>query len=339
MRFTLKIQQYPNNEIRATLYRAHSPKAAIEGCCVDEVPAVAPLDITSKLSPGDSSHKPGFGGMASPTIFGLNAKRRIQRASGVFDHDKIPKGELLFLTGTIPGSRREIYDALAKWSSWSVKAIKTWLSNAGVVDNYSMYCWEYQKRGALHIHYLVWVPDEKIRELVRSGWKEKWAKILDSVGEREGVDMWQQSNGRSWKDHRAILQAPAQTVIKSVGSYLSKYLSKNSPSPGASIGGNNPPLCPVRWWGVSRPLLARLAELSCELVIEEIVFSQCRRVWEKVCEAFQGLASRQYEYCDRIGWARVVVCFDEDSGISFNSLWRDYVHGDQRIGASLRQDA
>jgi hypothetical protein len=327
MRFSLKIQQYPNNELRATLYRAHSVRQVVEGSFCDDRHDAGRLDISSKLSPEGSSLGPGFGGTPSPTRFGLNAKRTIQRASGVFDHDKIPKNELVFLTGTIPGSTRAAYDALAKWSSWSIKAIKTWLSNLGVLGNYSMYCWEYQRRGALHIHYLVWVPDEKNRRLVISQWREKWAKILDSIGERESVDMWEQSNGRSWKDHRSVLQAPAQTVIKSVGSYLSKYLSKNSPEPGKGIGGNNPPLCPVRWWGVSRPLLKRLGELSSELVIEEISFSNAGRVWEKVQEIFQGLASKHHEYCDKIGWSKVLVCFDEDSGLAYNYIWRDFRHG------------
>jgi hypothetical protein len=327
MRFALKIQQYPNQELRATLYRQRSVKESVDAESVKEVPAVAPLDITSKLSPEVLGSKPGFGGVPSPTRFGLNAKRQIQRASGVFEHDAIPKGELVFLTGTVPGSRRGIYDALAKWSSWSVKAVKTWLSNAGVVDNYSMYVWEFQKRGALHIHYLVWVPDGNLRKKIMEEWREKWAQILDSVGEKEGIDMWQQSNGRSWKHHRAILQAPAQVVIKSVGSYLSKYLSKNAPNPGKRIDVDSEPLCPVRWWGVSRPLLKRLGELSNEFIIEGIEFHQVRRIWARIGEEFQSLASAHYEYCDRIGWSKVLVCFDEDSGLLFNEFWRDWKNG------------
>lgn len=336
MRFSLKIQHYPNNEIRATLYRAHSSRVSVEGCSVSDGDPTPPLDITSKLSPGDSNHKPGFGSIPAVTKFGLNAKRTIQRASGVFDHDKIPKNELLFLTGTIPGSRREIYDALAKWSSWSIKAIKTWLSNSGVSGNYSMYCWEFQKRGALHVHYLVWIPDEDIRKMVAEKWKEKWAQILDSIGEREGIDMWQQSNGRTWKGHRAILQAPAQTVIKSVGAYLSKYLSKNAPNPSSLVGGGNPPLCPVRWWGVSRPLLERLGELSSVLIVEEIGFHQYRRVWDEMQVRFRDLASPSYEYCDKIGWSKVLVSFDEDSGQLYNCIWRDYRHGNSSYGAGFR---
>lgn len=335
MRFSLKIQQYPNNELRATLYRAHSSVRSEKGCLVSGSEATAPLDLSAKLSRSGSNLKPGYGGTPKPTRFGLNAKRTIQRASGVFDHDKIPKSELIFLTGTIPGGTRAAFDAVAKWSSWMIKGIKTWLSNLGVADNYSMYCWEYQKRGALHIHYLVWVPVDETRKVVMVGWKEKWSQLLDSVGEREGIDIWEKADGGTWKHWKQKLQAPAQIVIKSVGSYLSKYLSKNSPAPNAAFGDDNPALCPCRWWGVSRPLLKRLDELSCEFVVEEIAFSQYRRVWEKVGDAFAGLASGFNSYCDKLGWARIAVGYDCDSEMVYNYLWRDFCHGRSIYGAAI----
>jgi hypothetical protein len=335
MRFSLKIQQYPNNELRATLYRATSGRQAMEGCAASGSGAPAPLDLSPKLSPGEPSLKPGYGGTPKSTRFGLNAKRTIQRASGVFDHDKIPKSELIFLTGTIPGGTRAAFDAVAKWSSWMIKGVKTWLSNLGVVDNYSMYCWEYQKRGALHIHYLVWVPSDETRKMVMAGWKEKWAQLLDSVGERSGIDIWEKADGGTWKHWKHKLQAPAQVVIKSVGSYLSKYLSKNSPSPNTACDHANPPLCPCRWWGVSRPLLKRLAELSCEFVIEEIAFYQWCNIWDDVRYAFQGLASEHHEYRDKLGWSRILVAFDEDSEQVYNYLWRDHSHGYSSYGSSV----
>jgi hypothetical protein len=152
-------------------------------------------------------------------------------------------------------------------------------------------------------------------------WKGKWSQIIDSVGTKAGVDMWQKADGNSWKHCKSVIQADAQVVIKSVGSYLSKYLSKQAPSP--SKGTSGAFLGPVRWWGVSRPLLKRCRELSCEFTLEWIEFGNRERMWDKVREVFSGMADGFHSYTDRLGFARIAVAFGEDAGGLFNDAWRD----------------
>ncbi len=334
MNYNLKIAEYPNNEIRATLYRVTNRRSCADSC--DAIPdevggdlgskpdserdsgSVPPLDISAELS---RKSLPGYGGVPKATKFGLNARRIISRCAGVFDRDEIPNCQCLFLTGTIPGSTKEAFDAVAKWSSWLVKSVKTWISNCGVTDNYSLYCWEFQSRGALHIHYLVLVKDPIIRQLVMWKWAMKWGQLIDAVGKKEGVDMWRKSDGSTWAGRKSVLQAPAQFVRHSVGSYLSDYLSKNSPEPGKNIVGEC--MNPVRWWGASRPLLQRMRELSSEFIIEGIGFSRHRYMWERVCRGFKGAAAGYHEYCDKLGFARIAVAFCEDAGLIFNNFWRD----------------
>lgn len=334
MNYSLKVCEYPNNEVRATLYRVTNRNTCHDignvgsdavGGDFDSGPefkrdsgSVPDLDISAELS---RNRPPGYGGVPKKTRFGLNARRIISRCAGVFERDKIPNCQCLFLTGTIPGSTKESFEAVAKWSSWLVKSVKTWISNCGVVDNYSLYCWEFQSRGALHIHYLVLVKDPIIRQVVMWKWAMKWVQLIDAVGKKEGVDMWRRSDGTSWESRKCVIQAPAQFVRYSVGSYLSSYLSKNAPEPGRKIEGEC--MNPVRWWGASRPLLQRMRELSSEFVVESIGFSRNRYLWEKVCRAFRGSANGFNEYCDKLGFARVVVAFCDDAGLIYNELWRD----------------
>ncbi len=337
MNYTLTIRQYPNRELRAVMFRQHGRRQDVKPDLINdpnsknEPHGSSPLDISSKVSEG---LRPGFGGVPTPTRFGLNAKRAISRACGVFDRDRIPPSEMVFLTGTIPGSTREAFDAMACWSSWVVKAVKTWISDAGITSAYSLYVWEYQKRGALHIHYCLHVPDDERRQWVLSNWKAKWSNVLDAVSEKSGVDMWSRGNGRTWAANKSVLQADAQVVRNSVGGYLSKYLSKNAVAPSPGRTGTTPNLCPVRWWGVSRPLMKRFRELTEEIIVEDISFGSYRYVWEKVCEHFRGFADGYHEYRDKIGIAQVVVGFGEDWELVYHYLWRRFHHGRRIVATS-----
>ena len=334
MHYTLKIKEYPNNEVRATIYRVQAGRSL--GDCDDagsdeadgnfdsnsgtssDPCTESSLDITSKLS---RDRPPGYGGIPKKTRFGNNARRTISRCAGVFERDGILREECLFLTGTIPGSTGEAFDAMACWSSWVVKSVKTWLSNLGVSDNYSAYVWEFQDRGALHLHYLVLVKDPIIRLKVLWKWAIKWGQLIDKVGSLAGVDMWKKNENWSWKNQKSVLQAAAQYVHKSVGSYLSKYLSKNVDGRGKNIVGQS--LSPVRWWGCSRPLLQRMRELTDGFEVEVVGPKAVRSVWGKVIDGFRGVASGFHEYSDKLGFARVAVAFDVDGDSTFNQLWRD----------------
>jgi hypothetical protein len=345
MHHTLKINLYPNNEIRSTIYRtpnrasdcgaAHSVGDE-DGGDFDSGSGIKPADCAPGVSDSgldiSSELSPGYGGIPRKTRFGLNARRVLARCAGVFEADRIPNEESVFLTGTIPGGTKKAFDAIAKWSSWIIKSVKTWISNAGVEDNYSMYCWEFQKRGALHLHYLLTVEDEKCRLFVVWKWAIKWAQLIDSVGKKEGVDMWEKADGSTWASRKSVIQAPAQYVKKSVGAYLAKYLSKQAPSPGNNIEGEC--LNPVRWWGCSRPLLARMKELSAELIVEWIPVNRYRRLWERVVGAYSSLGSGFHEFSDKLGYARVAVGYDEDAGKLYNQFWRDLCSRNRTIVAN-----
>jgi hypothetical protein len=326
----LKIAVYPNNELRATFYnerRIKDESADSETGLGDNDDAAehrdsVPLDITSKSDP--STEKPGYGGMPRPTHFGNAARRTLSRSAGVLERDGIPPSECLFLTGTIPGSTLDAFDAVACWSSWILHEVKKWINRQGVTDNLSMYVWEFQSRGALHLHYFVHIPDEEARTRILWKWAIKWAALINEVGNRFGCDIWERRDGTSWNHFHGIIQAPAQFVKKSVGAYLSKYLSKNAPTNGQRSDGNDMFLGPVRWWGVSRPLLKRLNELTETFEVEGLTEDGRRTISAQVAEEFRCSGNEVHSYWDKGFNALTILTYSPKWCQNiYNRLWRD----------------
>jgi len=326
----LKLSVYPNNELRATFYHERGSKVesadgedglgSRDDVCRCRGPVT--LDITSKLDPG--TERPGFGGVPRSTRFGNKARRTLSRAAGVLERDGVPPEECLFLTGTIPGSTSDAFDAVACWSSWMLHSVKKWINRQGVAGNLSMYVWEFQSRGALHLHYFVHVPVEAVRTRILWQWSIKWASLINEVGIKFGCDIWERADGTSWSHFHGVIQAPAQFVKKSVGAYLSKYLSKNAPKNEQKSGKSDAFLGPVRWWGVSRPLLQRLAELTDTFEVDGLTESTFRRVAAVVEESMSRSEGRVHSYWDKGFNAKTILTFSPElCDDIYQELWRE----------------
>jgi hypothetical protein len=281
----------------------------------------SPLDITSKLS---GSAPPGFGGLPRQTKFGNNARRTISRCSGVFEADGLPPEQFVLFTGTIPGGTVAAFEAVARWSSWIVKNIKTWISGQSIQSAYSLYVWEFQKRGALHIHYCLHCPDLQKRDRLIAGWKTKWVEIIDGVCTRSGVDLWERKKGGTWATNKAVIQADAQVIRKSVGAYLSKYLSKNAPTNDAKPWESRRFHGPVRWWGVSRPLLKRCRELTEKFTVESVSNLAIRYLKEKVVDIMNWSETKVFSYWDKARSTNVLLTYSpEECQRIYSYLKRD----------------
>lgn len=326
----ISISIYPNNEVRAIVGRESTSSSkrgnsVADFCRDDESVGVEqrdrPLDITSKLS---GAQRPGFGGLPRPTKFGNNARRTISRCAGVFEVDRLFPDEFLLLTGTIPGSTPQAFEAVSRWSSWVVKTIKTWISDKGVESAYSLYVWEFQKRGALHIHYSIHCPDVPKKVELMRGWKQFWTGVIDGVSERSGVDVWEKKRGGTWATNKQVIQADAQVIRRSVGAYLSKYLSKNAPTNKANPWENQRFHGPVRWWGCSRPLLKRCRELTENFKVECISHSAIRDLKEKVIDIMDWSENKLHSYWDKARSTNVLVTYSpEECQTIFSYLKRD----------------
>lgn len=178
-------------------------------------------------------------------------------AGAVMDRD-CPKDQCLFITLTHPGSTDESFRALAEWSGYVVHRLKAWIARY-CPSNYSFYCWEWQKRGALHLHYVLHCPDCGIFKFLQRNAKDEWIRLIDSVCQRSGIDLWGKADGSSWAAYKSVVRVEAARVRKSVACYLSKYLSKGGDQ---ECGPSLQRFFPSRWYGISRALRERVKALT-----------------------------------------------------------------------------
>lgn len=310
----IKVSHYPNNEVRVSVQNEPSLTRAKrveegetheshpfllpygENCITDE--HSGPLDITSDFAESSKPLKSGYGGLPRKTVFGLNAKRTIQRVGGVCDK-LYPHDEFVFLTGTLPGSTPESLRAIAEWSGYIVHALKDWVGYY-VEERVDFYVWEWQKRGALHLHYAVHVPDAERRELVLSRFKAQWIRLLESVCEKSGVDVFARATGGTWRHLTGAVKAVAQVVRKSVAGYLSKYCSKGHDTAQAFY-------YPSRWWGCSRALLHKLEEMTVSFEIVGLTMRRALAMYEELLSFNQSLTFKDYSYRHGSGIGRTNV--------------------------------
>ena len=308
---------YPNNEIRVTWSSLPHPKAATnEGISstdklVTQCDPVNPLSEKNPISPlslvpnsQTERSDAGFGRLPDkPPAFGLNAKRWLIRRGAAME-DIAPPEECLFLTGTLPGSTEDSYRSLAEWSSYIVHRLKSWIGNYAA-QKLDFYCWEYQKRGALHLHYCVWLPDAASRSHILRGFHGWWVDTLHKVGEKSSCDMFRKNSTKTHLGDTSKVRAVAEICRKSPARYLAKYLSKSS----TPLRGAGRSFSPARWWGTSRPLKALCDRLTQTIEIIEGGYHRVRVLWEEIHHACVSSDSVTYAYRHKVGSGHTLVSY------------------------------
>jgi len=199
----------------------------------------------------------GYGREGRSSVFSRLARRSLLDAGAVMDKD-CPRDECLFITCTHPGSTGESFRALAECSGYVVHRLKARVA-CYCPSNYSFYCWEWQKRGALHLHYVIHCPDSSVFGFLQRNVKAEWIRLIDAVCLKSGIDLWGKSGGGSWSAYKSVVRVEAARVRKAVAAYLSKYLSKGSDQ----VGDSSPfRFFPSRWYGISRALRERVRALT-----------------------------------------------------------------------------
>ena len=315
--YKIVAQSYPNNEIRVTwssLPHPRPPKSEEISSDGEIVPPCTPVNPSSELnSPpplslvSNSQTKrsdAGFGRLPDkPPAFGLNAKRNLIRR-GAAREGTAPPEECLFLTGTLPGSTQDSFRSLAEWSSYIVHRLKSWIGTYALAK-LDFYCWEYQKRGALHLHYCVWLPDDNSRAYILGRFHEWWVEILHTVGEKSHCDMFRKNSNKTHLGDTSKVRAVAEVCRKSPARYLAKYLTKSAtPLRGAARA-----FSPARWWGTSRPLKALCDSLTQTIEIIEGGYHRVRVLWEQIHHACASSDSVTYAYSHKVGSGHTLVSY------------------------------
>lgn len=357
------VSLYPNREVRVvrcpsvSLGRPEVPKAVCPQTLAEGIPEVVEAESGAERSEGpappspltlrpnsEPQARPGWGSLGRETVFGTNARRSLLRCGGVFDADGIPPEEVVFLTGTLPGGTMDAFVAIAAWSSAIVDRLKSWVSKHEK-STYSLYVWERQGRGALHLHYAVRLSCPVARSAILAGFRGWWYRQMCSVSDAACVDLFAWGNGRgSWRGRPDVIQADAQLCYRSISSYLAKYASKGAGKVGDRCDGEGVKMpWPVRWWGCSRPLTARCRELTKKEVFEGISWGQEKQKTEFIkgvyedefndarelrklreegltADSCEDLANIRYRYSDKAKTSEVFVGYGPASESVYNKI-------------------
>lgn len=198
----------------------------------------------------ESGLKSGFGRLASESRFGARGRDTIREFGAV--SDELFGANALFLTLTLPGTGAAQYRSLAEWSSYVVQRVtQWWRDNAEGVQ--FAWVWEWQKRGALHLHAVVASADRGGLDRIRLGWWEECHRVLQDVSAKSDCNLFENTQTGVNHENSPSCQFDAQWVKKSAARYLAKYLGKRK-EPGESVSF----FAPARWWSVSSHALVEI---------------------------------------------------------------------------------
>lgn len=160
---------------------------------------------------------------------------------------------IAFITLTLPGSTAESIKALAEYSypiqNLYLQRIRDFMRRGRYADARLDYVlvWEYQERGALHIHLAVALPDKSFHHALKKLHKKWWCETLAHFSDTIGVDLFERADGGTWRGKPWKVKTECNLVKYDVARYMSKYVSK-----GAKDNGSTGQFPPGRWWSVSK---------------------------------------------------------------------------------------
>lgn len=212
----------------------------VEGSDSFSSPEKNSLDIKSKVH--TETRKPRI-------ALSRRGRLTIHRAGACFDMGE--DSERLLLTGTLPGSLPEAFEAIAQYSTYATGTLCNWLTRRHPGCKW-LYAWEYQKRGALHLHLVAELPLQAAA-YVKEHFKDEWNRILTAITAKSGVNLRRKT--KNYVHTGDVTQADVTICTKEPSRYISKYVSKQG-----TTGFGRWRYPPRQWYQVSRSLLRSLRE-------------------------------------------------------------------------------
>ena len=170
-------------------------------------------------------------------------------------------------TLTLPANHHEAFECLAARSGSIINSLFQPIRDRYPDMKYWFFVWEYQKRGALHLHIAHYHPDECEGMLIGNLIIEKWHQILCDISESTGIWMLSAKHNGD-REMKEFYQYHTQPMRKSVAGYFSKYASKASNKEENNyVKKFSEMYPPSRFWGCSSQI---------KLIRKENSFNSCR---------------------------------------------------------------
>lgn len=250
--YEIAVSQDASNATRVTLYQKRRKRSDDYDDDSDSEPhASEEAREQSETLDNSSEFKTVCRGHSyQKTKFGRDAKTRIAECTGALERNDAQPWNYLFLTGTLPSDSEWAKWAVAEYSDWIINCMKAWLSKR-MSARLELYVWEMQERGALHFHWLLYCPDQRMRLRLTMEFRLEWCKLLGGVTKQCGISMWGRFESLSSTAKYCIVQVKVEQVRESVAKYMAGYCGtgKNKHEKDRFI-----PYYPRRWFGVCRTL-------------------------------------------------------------------------------------
>ena len=311
----LRAIAYPNNEVRVALYPEKLPQnyfksASDQGDSHENHPGInqtPPTLITLDSSPIERDRALDIKSKDDTTkrhrrwALSRNGRNQILRAGACFD--KSPQTERLLLTGTLPGSTIAAFRVLAENSTIVTKRLTNWITRHEPKCNW-MYVWEFQGRGALHVHIVV-ECQETASTYFKAHFKDEWIKLLRDVSSESKTDLFAKTANYSHDPQKT--QTDVRVCDREPSRYISKYITKEATN---SKGFSRFP--PKTWYQISRNLLRRLRERTVTYEVEGLSFRQARKCEEDAISYLSNHAIAGYRRFDGACYAWSGYCYVEN---------------------------
>ena len=221
-----------------------------------------------------------FGHEHKLTKLTSKAKLALREAGSILDRDY--KDNIYLVTMTLPSDGRKQFELLARYSGYVIDRLQRLFRNIPGLQYY--YVWEFQKRGALHLHYAVAHSNPDTAFKAARIMRTQFYKVLRDIGSEHNIDMFasRTASGGTWANKPKQWQWSIDKITKSVTGYLSKYLSKGSM-------GFTEAFYPARWWGCCTSLRQKVKACKIEITIAELPNDIARNAFYHFCEFFSDL--------------------------------------------------
>ena len=243
------------------------------------------LDLTEKSqrSLETNSKVVGFATckVSKPKKFGAKQGHRIRESGAALDilcNGDPSKARVVTLT--LPADTHEAKKAIAVYSGYAINRIFQVIRRDYPDCNNWFFVWEYQKRGALHVHVAIYHYDKEISKEIGDKLIETWHDVLVDIGFKANCCMFT-SKKKDRCTIRSLHQNVNQEMKKSCGGYFSKYASKGeNGEERIKMERWSKLYSPSRFWGSSQSIKTIVKENSFSFSLELLNGSESMEVYQ-----------------------------------------------------------
>lgn len=270
-------------------------------------------DSLPKVGHGSLAVSPSTGELRRP-VFSSRGKSTLREFGAVLD-ERFGRNAVFF-TLTLPSSTDEAKRALAEQSSYVVARVTQWLRDR-LRDAWYGWVWEFQRRGALHLHLVVGDDDYFGLVLLLLNWRDFAYDLLQTVETRSSCDLLTYYKAGRPSRERDYVQMDAVFVQHSAARYLAKYMGKARPD-----GLANEPYYPARWWRVSNRALAAIREKREYIELRGESAESIKHAAEIIIGAVATVAGEIRQYANKMfPWLQNYICY-HDTADGAARMWQ-----------------